>query len=241
MSETWQSFYLCLWNNCSFRLFHVRQQPDMKTDMANATDVKRGKGRPKGFDREEALRAALELFWEKGYEPTSVAELCQAMNINPPSLYCCFGNKAELFLEAVRHYEEKYWQAPAKRFMEEPDIYKAVEGYFNDASRILLAPHTPCGCMLVLAAINISPDEKKIIGAIRSMRMETKKMFADRLARAIQDGQIPPDSDVPALSGSLTTFLEGLSLQARDKPFLSELLSMAAYAPRILPPREGSC
>lgn len=210
----------------------------MKTEMCKETEAKRGKGRPKGFDREKALGAALELFWEKGYEPTSVAELCQAMNINPPSLYCCFGNKAELFLEAVRHYEDKYWKAPERRFMDEPDIYKAVEDYFNDATRILLSPHTPCGCMVVLAAINISPEEKEIIEAIRSMRMETKKMFADRLARAIKDGQIPPDSDVPALAGSLNTFLEGLSMQARDKLFLSELLSMAAYAVRILPPRQ---
>lgn len=208
--------------------------------MSSAPEVKRGKGRPKGFDREEALEAALELFWEKGYEPTSVAELCQAMNINPPSLYCCFGNKAELFLEAVRLYEEKYWRAPEQRFMVEPDVYKAVEDYFNEATRILLSPHTPCGCMLVLAAVNIAPEEKKIIEAIRSMRMKTKKMFADRLAMAIKDGQIPPESDVPAIAGSLNTFLEGLSLQARDKPFLSELLSMASYAARILPPRSAS-
>lgn len=210
------------------------------TEKLKECEARRGKGRPKNFDREKALCAALNLFWEKGYEPTSVAELCQVMNINPPSLYCCFGNKAGLFLEAVRHYEEKYWEEPARRFMEEPDIYRAVEGYFNEATRILLAPHNPCGCMLVLAAINIAPEEKEIIEAIRAMRMETKKMFADRLARAIKDGQIPPDSDVPALAGSLNTFLEGLSLQARDGLFLSELLSMAACAVRILPPRQAS-
>lgn len=213
--------------------------PDEKKNMSNETEAKRGKGRPKGFDREKALGAALELFWEKGYEPTSVAELCQVMDINPPSLYCCFGNKAGLFLEAVRLYEDMYWKLPAKRFMEEKDIYKAVEDYFNDATRILLSPHTPCGCMVVLAAINISPEEKDIIEAISAMRMETKKMFADRLARAIKDGQIPPDSDVPALAGALNTFLEGLSLQSRDKLFLSELLNMAAYAVRILPPRNA--
>lgn len=201
-------------------------------------EAKRGKGRPKAFDREKALCAALRLFWEKGYEPTSVAELCQAMDINPPSLYCCFGNKAGLFREAVRYYEEKYWDEPGRRFMEEPDIYKAVEGYFMDAARILLCPHTPCGCMVVLATVNISPEEKEIIELIHSLRMDTKKMFSDRLSQAIRDGQIPADCDVPALAGSLNSFLEGLSLQARDGIFLSELLNMAAYAVRLLPPSQ---
>lgn len=202
--------------------------------------VKRGKGRPKGFDRATALCAALRLFWEKGYEPTSVAELCQAMEINPPSLYCCFGNKASLFLEALRHYEKTYWEEPEKAFISEPDIYKAVDDYFDAAARLLLSPHTPCGCMLVLAAVNIAPEETEIIDAIREMRMQTKKMFSDRLARAIQDGQIPADSDVPTLAGALNAFLEGLSLQARDGIFLSQLLNLAACASRILPARPAA-
>lgn len=205
--------------------------------MTEETEIKRGKGRPKGFDREEALRAALRLFWENGYEPTSVASLCEAMKINPPSLYCCFGNKAELFLEAVRYYEDTYWREPAARLMAEPDVYKAIDDFFHEAATILLSPYTPCGCMVVLAAVNISPQETGIISAIRAMRMETKRMFSDRLARAISDGQIPPETDVPAIAGSFNTFLEGLSLQARDGLFLSQLLDLAACAIRILPPR----
>lgn len=199
---------------------------------------RRGKGRPKAFDRKEALCAALKLFWEKGYEPTSVAELCQAMNINPPSLYCCFGNKASLFLEAVRHYEECYWKTPSERFMQEPDLYKAVDDFFEEAARILLSPKTPCGCMVVLAAVNISPDETGIINEIRKLRLETMRMFSKRLARAIQDNQIPADTDVPTVASSLNTYLEGLSLQARNGIFLSQLLSMAANASCLLPARK---
>lgn len=205
--------------------------------MPEHVESQKGKGRPKGFDRDEALRIALRLFWEKGYEPTSIAELCQAMDINPPSLYCCFGNKASLFLEAVRYYEKTYWEEPARAFFSEKDIFKAIDGYFDTAARILLSPHTPCGCMIVLAAVNICPHEREVIDAIHAMRMETKKMFSDRLAIAIKDGQIPADSDVPTLAGSLNAFLEGLSLQARDGIFLSQLLNLAACASRILPSR----
>lgn len=204
-------------------------------------EVKRSKGRPKGFDQEKALCAALRLFWEKGYEPTSVAELCEAMEINPPSLYCCFGNKASLFLEAVRYYEKIYWQEPSARFMAEPDIYKAVDDFFNESARILLSPGTPCGCMVVLAAVNICPEEKEIIEVIRGMRLNTEKMFSDRLARAINEGQIPADTDVPTLAASLNTFFEGLSLQARNGIFLSQLIALASCASRMLPAKSQGC
>lgn len=202
--------------------------------MAEAA-AKQGVGRPKGFDREKALCSALELFWEKGYEPTTVAELCTAMGIKPPSLYCCFGNKSALFLEAVRFYEQKYWAGPEARFMADPDVHSAVANFFDEAARLLLSPHAPCGCMVVLAAVNISPAEKEIIEEIRSLRMQTKEMFAKRLAQAISDGQIPADTDVHALAGSLSTFLEGLSLQARDGIFLAQLLKIAANASLMLP------
>ena len=108
----------------------------------------RGKGRPRAFDRGLALHRALEVFWQQGYAPASVASLCKAMKINPPSLYATFGNKATLFLEALRHYEQTYWEAPAQRFLAAPDIYAAVEDFFQEAAQILLSPETPCGCMV---------------------------------------------------------------------------------------------
>lgn len=197
----------------------------------------RGKGRPRAFDRAHALHSALQVFWQQGYEPASVAELCRAMEINPPSLYAAFGNKASLFLEALRHYEHAYWTAPAERFLAEPDVYTAVADFFQQAAQILLSPETPCGCMVVLAAVNISEDEKEIIESVRELRAATKKMFADRLRRAVRDGQIPSDTDVPALAGALNTLLEGLSIQARDGLFQSELKAVAAHAVRMLPPR----
>ncbi len=199
--------------------------------------ARRGKGRPRAFDRAQALHSALNVFWRRGYAPASVAELCKAMEINPPSLYATFGNKTSLFLEALRHYEHTYWDAPAKRFLAEPDVYAAVEELFRESARILLSPETPCGCMVVLAAINISENEKEIIETVRELRRATKKMFADRLRQAIQDGQLPPDTDVPALAGALNTLLEGLSIQARDDLSQSELQAIAAHAVRMLPPR----
>lgn len=196
----------------------------------------RGKGRPRAFDRDLALHRALEIFWRQGYEPASVAELCAAMQIRPPSLYASFGNKARLFMEALRYYEDTYWSEPARRFAEEPDIYTAVRTFFTEAATILLSPDTPCGCMLVLATINISDEETEIISLVRELRDQTKQLFVDRLRKAITDGQIPADTDVPALAGALNTFLEGLSIQARDNLFQCQLKAIAAHAVRMLPP-----
>lgn len=195
----------------------------------------RGKGRPRSFDRKQALLRALDVFWKRGYEPASIAELCQAMEISPPSLYATFGNKAKLFLEAVHFYEATYWGAPAQAFMAEQDLFHGVDTFFRDAARILLSPDSPCGCMVVLAAINISDDAKEVIAAIGELRQTSKQMFANRVQKAIQDGQLPADTDIFALAGALNTMLEGLSIQARDGLSVPELESIASLAVRMLP------
>lgn len=204
--------------------------------MKAATKDAPPRGRPRAFDREAALRAALRLFWERGYAPVSVAELCQAMGVNPPSLYAAFGNKSALFLEAVAAYEAAYWEEPARAFFAEPDIYQAVDGFFARAAAILLSPDTPCGCPVVLGAVNIAKEEGEIVAVLSALRQATKKMFADRLARGIAAGQIPADTDVPSLAAALNALLEGMSLQAREGLFLCELKAIAAHAVRLLPP-----
>lgn len=190
----------------------------------------RGKGRPRNFDRDQALVRALEVFWRRGYEPASIVELCQAMEINPPSLYATFGNKAALFIEAVHYYEKTYWDAPAQSFMAEPDLFRGIAVFFRESARILLSPDSPCGCMVVLAAINISAEATEVIAAIRELRMTSKQMFADRLQRAIHDRQLPADTDILALAGALNAMLEGLSIQARDGLSVQELERIAAHA-----------
>lgn len=195
----------------------------------------RGRGRPRSFDRDAALFKALEVFWRRGYEPASVTELCTAMGVNAPSLYAAFGSKSDLFLEAVTFYEERYWAAPARRFMEEKDFYLAVRNFFSEAAHILLSPDTPCGCMVVLAAVNISEQEEDVIRTVQQLRLATKDMFADKIRRAVKEGQLPEDTAVEPLAGAFNTFLEGMSLQVRNGLQAEELEELASYAVRMLP------
>ncbi|MGJ7489081.1 TetR/AcrR family transcriptional regulator [Variovorax sp. ZT4R33] len=192
-------------------------------------------GRPRGFDRDQALTRALDVFWRSGYELASVAELCSAMAINPPSLYAAFGNKSKLFLEAVDFYEHRYWDATWEALEAEPDIHQAVADFFDASARILLSPQAPCGCLVALAAVSVSDASVEVREAIDALRREGKALFVKRLKRAVKDGQLPARTELKSLAGALNTMLEGMSIQARDGLSTSEMRRLAAHAVRLLP------
>lgn len=201
--------------------------------------VDKPKGRPRSFDRDQALRKALDLFWRKGFEPASVAELCAAMEINPPSLYAAFGNKAKLFIEAVNYYERVYWKATWQRLEQTPDITQAIDRFFSEAAEILLSPSAPCGCMVVLAAINVSAESTDVIGAVSVLRQEGKDLFEKRLARAVRENQLPAATPTAALATVLNTLLEGMSIEAKDGATAESLKLTGQYAIRLLPARKS--
>lgn len=90
----------------------------------------KSRGRPRTFDREAALQSALGVFWRRGYEPASILELCAAMGINPPSLYAAFGNKAQLFMKAVDHYETVFWDNAWERMAIGQNVQEDMERFF---------------------------------------------------------------------------------------------------------------
>lgn len=200
-----------------------------------ADSGKRSRGRPRAFDRDAALVTALDVFWAKGYTQTTVADLCSAIGINPPSLYAAFGNKATLFLEAVRHYESSHWREPAERLMANPDVREAIGNFFQEAATLLISPDAPCGCMTVVTALNISESETEVIDELKKMRNATTEMFTQRLRIALQQRQIPLDTNVPVLALAFTAFLEGMSLQAREGIYLADLMGIGNLAVRLLP------
>ena len=119
----------------------------------------------------------------------------------------------------------------------EPDVYRAVEAFFKEAAGILLSPHAPCGCLVVLAAINVSADSTEVSEAIKSLRQVSKRRFAQRLKQGVRDGQLPEKTDVKSLAATLSTMLEGMSVHARDGLVHAELARIAAHAVRLLPSR----
>lgn len=195
----------------------------------------RSKGRPRTFDRDRALHRALEVFWKRGYEPATTAELCAAMGINPPSLYAAFGNKASLFMEVVERYEITYWAAPWQELDNEPDLRKAMECFLLDAAAVLSSSDVPCGCMVVMATTNISPEAQNVHDAMKALREGSRTNFRRRLTRAVEAGELPVGTDVQALASVFTTLLQGMSVQARDGATQDELERTARAALTMLP------
>ena len=191
------------------------------------------RGRPRGFDREAALEKALNLFWRHGYEPTSLAMLCGELGIRPPSFYAAFTSKEALFIEAVRHYDEKYW-AEAFRRLETSDapLTESLIDFFALAVDVLVNPTHPRGCMVVIAAANLSVKEERIASLMKSLRRDTRNVFLRRLERAKTKGEF--EGDPETVADALNIFLEGMSVQARDGISREDLLKAVQLVPLLL-------
>ncbi|MEP7008199.1 MAG: TetR/AcrR family transcriptional regulator [Sphingomonas bacterium] len=201
----------------------------------NPIQPHRAKGRPRTFDRAAALEKALGVFWARGFAPATIAELCAAMGINPPSLYAAFGNKAQLFMEAVGHYERLFWDATWDRMSDEPDVHAAIGDFFTAAVDILTTPDAPCGCMVVLGAINVPAEAQGIVDALRKLREEGRGLFLERLTQGLADGQLPVGTDIDGIATTLNTLLQGMSIEASDGASRARLDQVAAGARALLP------
>jgi AcrR family transcriptional regulator len=174
------------------------------------------RGRPRGFDREAALRRAMEVFWERGYEGTSISELTHALGINAPSLYAAFGSKEELFRDAVALYDTTDGSATERALREQPTARAAIEAMLRENADIYADPANPSGCMVVLGTTTWTPHNEDVRSYLSGLRHKTFELIQARLERGVDAGELPPDTDVRALAAYYNTVLEGLSIQARD-------------------------
>ena len=186
-------------------------------------------GRPREFDREAALQAAMLVFWRKGFAATSMNDLCDAMGIRSPSLYAAFGSKEALYLEAMEHYVKTVgpmiWDKLAATCARD-----GVEKMLLAATEIL--PETgpiPAGCMAVLGGVG---DEwpAAVADVVREVRLEMLGNLQSRLKTAVTEGELPAAADVDRLSRFYLSVFQGMALQARDGATSEELKGVAASA-----------
>ncbi|MDA8371423.1 MAG: TetR/AcrR family transcriptional regulator [Nocardiopsaceae bacterium] len=199
------------------------------------------RGRPRGFDRDAALGQATRLFWEHGYEATSIAELTRVMGVKPPSLYAAFGDKKALFEEVVHNYG----RSPAGMFAaaaleEEPTAYRALARILREAAAIYPDPAHPAGCLVISAATNVTPQDAEVRAFLRDLRNTNLAGLEARLRTAREDGELPVDTDTHALAGYFATVIQGMSQRARDGAQSGELAKVAELALAAWPGKRTS-
>lgn len=187
------------------------------------------RGRPRNFDKAEALDIALKLFWQHGYEGTSVAMLAEAIGVNVPSLYAAFGNKESLFLRCIERYGElngKMYHESFKKKTAREVARSILEGEVELVTR----RGTPDGCLMVQGALATSPESESIRKLMAGMRGMAEKWMVERFRHAIDAGDLPSDADPAALACYLMSLNSGLAVQAKSGVGKKQLLKVVDIA-----------
>ena len=171
------------------------------------------RGRPREFDPEEALAAALNVFWRRGYEGASLTELTEAMGITRPSLYACFGNKEALFRKALDLYEQEKL-CYVKSALDAPTARAVAEKLLRGALDMQCSPNEPQGCLGVISAVSCGPEAESIRDEVIARRASSNRAIVDRFARARDEGDLPAHLDPEALACYLSTVMQGMAVQA---------------------------
>lgn len=193
------------------------------------------RGRHLSFDRAHALAVALRLFWARGYEGASVAELVAAMGITPPSLYTAFGSKAALYEEALGLYRDSYAGFVFRALSEEATARGSIDRLLSEAATAYCDPAIPNGCMISTAVLSCAPEHREIAGLVATMRTQTVEALAARFDRAKDAGELPREVDGFALARFFAAVIQGMSIQARDGADAAALLAIARNAMHAWP------
>lgn len=189
------------------------------------------RGRPLTFDPDVALQRALEVFWERGYEGTSLSSLTQAMGIASASIYAYFGSKDNLFRQVMARYGATAGAPPRAALNEQPLVRDAIRAMLYATVDQITRSDAPHYCMLILAAPTGAIENKPIREFLADIRRSQFTAIRDRLQRGIADGELTANQiDTDAVARYFTTIMQGLSIQARDGATRVELEDVIAGA-----------
>ena len=171
------------------------------------------RGRPVTFDKKVVLEIAMKVFWERGYEGTSLSDLTEAMGINRPSLYAAFGNKQRLFYAVIEHY----MKGPLSYFdeaMSAPTSQSVIEHLMRTAVIHLTDEDKPGGCLIVHSALVGTDENSPVRKTLTQYRNSLENRLLIRFEQAIEDGEFPHGVNIHSLAKYVTSMHQGLCVQA---------------------------
>ena len=191
-----------------------------------------GMGRPREFDADVALDQAMEVFWRHGYEGATIAQLTEAMGINPPSLYACFGNKEGLLKAALDRYTKLrgVWM---NEVVAAPTARDVAERMLMGIAEKQTDPANPPGCLLVQGGIACGSGSENVPFELAARRAENEDQLRDRFVRAKAEGDLKPTSDPAALARYVSAVSVGMGVMASsgsDREALQQVASVAVQA-----------
>jgi AcrR family transcriptional regulator len=186
-------------------------------------------GRPRCFDADDALDAALQVFWRKGYEGASLSDLTAAMHIERPSLYATFGNKEELFLKVLDRYADTVGAFLAEA-LNEPTARAVVEHLLLKTADSLTNPCNQPGCITVQGALSGGDDSKRIRRELDLRRDRSEAVLRKRLEHAKSEGDLPADANAADLARYVFTVSQGMAVQAKGGATRAQLRRVAQTA-----------
>ena len=172
------------------------------------------RGRPPKFNKNQALEQALDVFCRKGYEATSITDITDALGINRPSMYAAFGNKEDLFAKALAHYVQ--WPiAYLGDVLSEKTSREVVRQMLLKTVDLLTSEERPRGCLVILSSISSELESAGIQGKIIEALQQNELRYKARFDQAIQEGDLPPDTDSCGLAKYVTTLLKACQYKRR--------------------------
>ena len=191
-----------------------------------------GMGRPREFDAETALDQAMEVFWRHGYEGATIAQLTEAMGINPPSLYACFGNKEGLLKAALDRYTKlrNVWM---DEVVAAPTARDVAERMLMGIADKQTDPANPPGCLLVQGGIACGTGSESVPFELAARRAQNEDQLRDRFIRAKAEGDLKQSADPAALARYVSAVSVGMGVMASsgsDREALQQVASVAVQA-----------
>ncbi len=191
-----------------------------------------GMGRPREFDAEMALDQAMEVFWRHGYEGATIAQLTEAMGINPPSLYACFGNKEGLLKAALDRYTKLrgVWM---DEVVAAPTARDVAERMLMGLADKQTDPANPPGCLLVQGGIACGTGSENVPFELAARRAQNEDQLRERFVRAKAEGDLKPSSDPAALARYVSAVSVGMGVMASsgaDREALRQVADVAVQA-----------
>ena len=190
--------------------------------------------RPREFDVNAALERAMDVFWSKGYEATSLDDLCEATGLSRSSLYATFGNKRDLLLQTVDRYIERRTPNIRAVLAREPNIHKGIAALLREFIDQIVSGAGRRGCFLGNCAAELPRGDRTALARVRRGLARTEETFREALARAAAGGELPVGADVDALARFLTASFQGLRLVGKVNPDRAVLEDIAATILRCL-------